>query len=76
MIEIRIKQKPEKFEDIGCINRAYDLSTTIALDDEATITEAITAFVEALKIEGYRVNEKNLKEAIDNLVIDYIIEEE
>ena len=76
MIEIRIKQKPEKFEDIGCINRAYNLNTTIALDDEATITEAMTAFVEALKIEGYRVNEKNLKEAIDNLVIDYIIEEE
>ena len=74
MITIQINQKPENLENIGYMNREYSLNTTIQINDNATISECLLAFVQAMKIEGFKLTDENMTDAIDDLVADGEIE--
>lgn len=74
MITIKIDQKPF-YTQLG-INRAYELHSTIELAEDCNITEALVAFVEALKTEGYHVTKTSYENAIEELAADGILEDD
>ena len=74
MITIKVDQKP--FYTELAINRAYELHSTIELAEDCNITEALASFVEALKMEGYRVTKTSYENAIEELVADGILEDD
>lgn len=74
MVEIKITQKQENFNDIGFLKRIYELDTTIKINEDSTISEFMGAVVKAMKIEGYRVSESAMLQAIDDLVAECEIE--
>lgn len=73
MITIKIDQKPF-YTQIGA-NRAYELHSTIELAEDCNITEALTAFIEALKTEGFHTHYSSFKNAIEELAADGILED-
>ena len=76
MIKILINQEPTNFSNsVGGIDRAYKLTTEMEIQEDSDIAEALLAFVTALKIEGYRVTDKSMYQAIEDLIADYEIEE-
>ena len=76
MVEVKIKQPKQKLEDLGFTNINFDLDTSIVIDEDATITEFMLAIVKAMQIEGYKVTQKAMQEAIEQLINDGEIETE
>lgn len=74
MVEIRIKQPKQSLADLGFTNICFDLDTSIKIEEEANIKEFLLAVVKAMQIEGYRITETAMKQAIEELIEEEEIE--
>lgn len=74
MVEIRIKQPKQFLADLGFTNICFDLDTSIKIEEEANIKEFLLAVIKAMQIEGYKVTETAMKQAIEELIEEDEIE--
>ena len=63
MIKITYEQKQYEYEHVGA--QPYDVKVQMELKQDANITEAITMYLELLKMATYRINKDSIIDAVN-----------
>ena len=68
MIKFIFKSKPYYFEDVG--GQAYDIDTTIEMNEDASLVDIVEAVVRLTKFAGYSATKQSFLNAIENIFED------
>lgn len=63
MIKLTYKQEQYHYDNVAA--QPYDVKVEMELKDDANITEAMAMFFNFLKMATYRIDKKNIMEAIE-----------
>ena len=69
MLKIVYEEKSYNYENVG--SQPYDIKTEIEIISDASVTEAVEAFVKALQIATYHIDREIMLNAV-NEVFDEI----
>ena len=68
MIKIIFKSKPYYFENVG--GQAYDIDTTIEMNEDASLNDIMEAVIRLTKFAGYIATKQSFLNAIEDIFED------
>lgn len=68
MIKFIFKSEPYYFENVG--GQAYDIDTTIEMNEDASLTDIVEVVVRLTKFAGYSAIKQNFLDAIEDIFED------